>query len=369
MLSAIIKTLFRLSIFVILLPAASNAQTAFGLEDTVADYPCNTNTFFGVSSNSIRELQMNGNAITDMGVITTAPFPSILSAAYANDFMNGSTNRTFYSSVVIPPAIIKYDGVSWVTVASDSTIYHNAGGWGDFLYFQHITTIGQPNTQCISRLLPNGTLQKIFTDTSLVFTVADVETDSAGNVYFFRGPSVGNTSEMTVIDSTGNIVATYAADSTFNLLSFLYGTYFMNGTLYIAHGIIPPVVRPVIINGSTVSLGTAIPLPTVTSYKDMDNCFPSALSSGWAELNRKQKLSCSPNPFIQHTKVKIPPGKVIRSAEIQSVQGHATTLTAMISNEDVTIHANGAAPGIYLLKLVFEEGSTHYCRLVLAGND
>lgn len=369
MLLTVTRNLILIVCFILTSMSFAVGQNTFGLEDSVADYPCNANTFFGVSSNTIRELQMNGSTITDMGLITTAPFSSILAVAYANDFMNGSSNRTFYSCVVIPPSIIKYDGVTWVTVSSDTLLYANAGGWGNYLYFQHVATFGQPNTQCISRLLPNGTMQKIFTDTSLVFTVADIETDSSGNVYFFRGPSIGNTTELTVIDSSGNIVNSYTADSTFNQLSILYGTFFMNGQLFIAHGIIPPVLRPVVINGSTVSLGTSILLPTVTSYKDMDNCFPSNFASGLTELNRKQQLNCSPNPFQQFTRVKIPSGSEVRSAQILSAQGTTSTMSTEITGDEIIVSSHHSAPGVYFLKIQFANGDIHYSRLALAGSE
>ncbi len=111
------------------------AQNYFGQEDSVIDIPCNNNSFYGASSNTIRELQMNGQTIVDMGVVATAPFPTILSMAFANDFMNGSTNRTFYSSIAIPSTILKYTGTSWSTVATDSLIYGNAGGYGDSIYW------------------------------------------------------------------------------------------------------------------------------------------------------------------------------------------------------------------------------------------
>lgn len=346
------------------------AQNFFGQEDSVIDIPCNSNSFYGASANNIRELQINGQNIVDLGIITTAPFPSILAMAYANDFMNGSTNRTFYSSVVAPAAIIKFTGTSWVTVATDSLIYANAGGYGDYLYFQHISPVGQVNDQCISRLLPNGVLQKIFTDTSLTFTVADLEVDSAGNVYFLRGPFISNTTELTVIDSSGNVINSYIADSTFNTLSFLYGMFFMNNQLYLAHGIIPPVIRPLIITGSSVSLGASIALPNVTSYKDMDNCYQQPnISSGTASVpNNEPSIKCYPNPFTRETTINAITTSAIDNVRVFSVHGQQAKFDISIQNSTIKILNNDSPSGVYFVRIQFENKSESYTKIVVSND-
>ena len=344
------------------------AQNFFGQEDSVIDIPCNSNSFYAVSGNTIRELQFTSQGILDMGVITTAPFSSILSMAYANDFMNGSTNRTFYSSIVIPPAIIKYTGTSWNIVATDSLLYANGGGYGDYLYFQHVAPVGQINDQCIARLMPNGVLQKIFTDTSLTYTVADLEVDSVGNVYFLRGPFIGNTTELTVIDSVGNIINSYTADSTFNTLSFLYGMFFMNNQLYLAHGIIPPVVRPLVITGSTVSLGAPVALPTVTSYKDMDNCYQQPnLSSGTAFIpDNNTSLKCFPNPFNGETTITASTNNAIENVCVFSVHGQQADFDINIQNSTVKILNNKAHSGIYFVRIQFENQTESFTKIIVA---
>jgi hypothetical protein len=345
-------------------------QHIFGQEDSVIDIPCNSNSFYGASGNTVRALQMTSQGIVDLGLITTAPFPSILAMAYANDFMNGSANRTFYSSVVVPSAIIKYTGTSWVTIATDSLIYANAAGYGDYLYFQHISPVGQVNDQCIARLLPNGVLQKIFTDTSLTFTVADLEVDSVGNVYFLRGPFISNTTELTVIDSSGNVINSYNADSTFNTLSFLYGMFFMNNQLYVAHGIIPPVVRPLIITGNSVSLGASIPLPNVTSYKDMDNCYQQPnIPSGIAPItNNDFEIRCYPNPFTHETTLTANVSCGIDNVRVFSVHGQPADFDISIQNSAITILNNKTPSGIYFVRIQFENKSTSYTKVIVAND-
>lgn len=346
-----------------------SAQNFFGQEDSVIDIPCNPTSFYGVSANTVRELQITGQNIVDLGIITTAPFPSILAMAYANDFMNGSTNRTFYSSVVAPAAIIKYTGTSWSTIATDSLIYANAGGYGDYLYFQHISPVGQVNDQCISRLLPNGVLQKIFTDTSLTFTVADLEVDSAGNVYFLRGTFVSNTTELTVIDSSGNVINSYIADSTFSTLSFLYGMFFMNNQLYLAHGIIPPVIRPLIITGTTVSLGASILLPTITSYKDFDNCYQQPIVfSGTASLeNDDPSISCYPNPFTHETTITANTSFDIDNVSVFSVHGQLADFDIGIKKSTIKISNKQSLPGIYFVRIVLENKTICYTKVVVSN--
>lgn len=346
------------------------AQNFFGQEDTVIDIPCNPTSFYGVSSNTIRELQITGQNIIDMGVVATAPFPTLMSMAYANDFMNGSTNRTFYSSVAIPSTILKYTGTSWSAIATDSLIFANAGGYGDYLYFQHIAPVGQVNDQCIARLQPNGVLQRIFTDTTLKFTAADIEVDSAGNVYFLRGPFIGNTTELTVIDSSGNVINSYAADSTFNTLSFLYGMFFKNNQLYVAHGIIPPVIRPLIITGNSVSLGASILLPTVTSFIDLDNCFQQPnITSGTASVpNNEPSIKCYPNPFTRETTITATTTSAIANVRVFSVHGQQAKFDMSIQNSTIKILNHDSPSGVYFVRIQFENKSESYTKIIVTND-
>lgn len=181
-------------------------------------------------------------------------FGSMYGLGFAGDFMNGSMNRTFYATHLGSNEVAKYTGNSWVSVANDSNLYHNVAGYGNFLYLQHVATSSVINDQFISRLNSNGTITKIFTDTTLRFTVSDLEIDSAGNIYFFRGPAIGNTTELTVINSAGAIINSYTATASFSNVSTIFGMVFLGKQLYVGQGTTNGQLFPVIISGSTVSL-------------------------------------------------------------------------------------------------------------------
>ncbi|MBK9046918.1 MAG: hypothetical protein IPL74_09475 [Bacteroidetes bacterium] len=150
-----------------------------------------------------------------------------------------------------------------------------------------------------------------------------------------RGTFVSNTTELTVIDSSGNVINSYTADSTFSTLSFLYGMFFMNNQLYLAHGIIPPVIRPLIITGTTVSLGASILLPTITSYKDFDNCYQQPIVfSGTASLeNDDPSISCYPNPFTHETTITANTSFDIDNVSVFSVHGQLADFKIVIFNK------------------------------------
>lgn len=264
------------------------------------DMPCQNTVFYGNAGSAIHRLQFNGTSVTDLGVLTT-PSQNMFGLAYGMDITQGSTSRTLYGSAVNAgfnqSDILRYDGTAWTSVVTDSIIYHNAGAYGSYIYFMHSATSGQPNNQCISRLNANGTLTKIFTDTSLVFSVADLAVDSAGNVYCFRGTSIGATTQLIVLSPAGAILQTYSTN--LNNLNTFYSSMFLNGTLYLGWNTVNGQLFPVNLNGTSASLGTGVPMPAGFSLRDLANCHDSAevVSQGLEEPNQ-EGVNVFPNPSV-----------------------------------------------------------------------
>ena len=314
------------------------------------DMPCQSSVFYGNVGSAVHRLQFNGSSITDLGVLTT-PTQNMFGLAYGMDITQGSTHRTLYGSAANASfnqsEIIRYDGTGWTSIVTDSLIYHNAAAYGPFIYFMHSTVSGQPNNQCISRLNPNGTLTKIFTDTSLIFSVADMAVDSLGNVYFFRGTSIGATTQLVIINAAGTIVQTFTTN--LNNMNTFFGAMFLNGALYLGWNTVNGQLIPVNMNGSVATLGTGIPLPAGISMRDLANCHDSAEVStpvipiGYA----LQDIVVFPNPAVD--------GDFTINVAEEFTALQITDLTGRLMIEQQVqkglVHLHISQPGTYLVSL------------------
>lgn len=272
------------------------ATAYVSLAQPATDLNCQQNVFYGTVGNAIHSLLFSATGVTDLGPVAPSSFSTLNSVAFGNDITQNSSNRTLYSvtqSGLSPCSILRWTGSAWATIVTDSLVYHQAGGYGPFIYFMHAFAFSGPNNQCISRLNANSMLTKIFTDTSLVFTVADLSVDSSGNVYFFRGNTVGATTELTVINPAGNIINNITTN--LNNLSTIFGSMFFNDTLYIGHGATNTQLRPVIISGNSATLGT--PVPIGFSLKDLASCHqPRSNSTEIKDLSFDQSGFIFQNP-------------------------------------------------------------------------
>lgn len=345
-------------LFLVFIVLKSNAcfLNDFGGLDSVADVNCDTTVFYGVVGADVHRLQKVGTIILDIGVIAPSSFGSMYGLGFAGDFVNGSMNRTFYATHLGSNEVTKYTGTSWVSVANDSNLYHNIAGNGNFLYLQHVATSSLINDQFISRLNSNGTITKIFTDTTLKFTVSDLEVDSAGNVYFFRGPAIGNTTELTVMNSAGVIINSYTATASFSNVSTIFGMVFLGKQLYVGQGTTNGQLFPVIISGNTVSLGTPFDLPNNISYKDFDGCHEQVpFTSGLSALNDDLEWSIYPNPTSSAITINI---NFPVEGAIYDVTGSLVKDMNLTSFENV-VDLSDLESGMYIFKI-----GTRYSRII-----
>jgi hypothetical protein len=317
------------------------------------NYFCQQNVFLALEGNAVKELWLTPNSVIDIGtLVPAAPF-TLNSLAYGNDITGNPADRVLYSSTtsgLSPCQIVKYTGASWDTITSDTIVYHQAGAYGPFVYFQHwATSPTLPNDQCIARLTPSGGLIKIFTDTSLRFTVADLAIDSTGNIYCFRGPSVGNTSELIVIDPAGTIINTFTGN--LNNLSTLYGCMFLNDTLYIGWGTTNGMLFPVQFSGSTFALGPGVPTPMGVSYKDLATCHDSIIELEIANQPPSEAINVFPNPFSSDVSFSCDGERILElmiynadGRMLYNTQGYASKISWNgMGNEGLHV-----LPGIYI---------------------
>lgn len=224
----------------------------------IPDMSSEQDYFYASDGAMVRQYTLNAGIITDAGTCTGTYPGNIYSVAYGNDIIHNSTNRTIYASSFsgAEGSIIQWNGNSWDVLHSDSMYYLNGGAYGSYIYYIQYNFSVTPNTQAIVRLQNDGSVDKIFEDNSLIFTVADLAVDSLGNIYCFRGSALGNTSELTVINPNGVIIASYA--TTLNYGMGFYGAMFMDGTLYVGQDLGTSALFPVTYSGTTATMGMPV---------------------------------------------------------------------------------------------------------------
>lgn len=236
----------------------------------VADIPCNDKQVFATVGAAVHSLHVNATDVSDDGVFADSPYSTLFGLAYGNDILQNSDHRTLYSSTqsgLEPCSLLRWNNGIWDIIRVSDTTYHNVAAYGPYIYFQHVKT-ATPNRQHIVRLMPDGSLLPVFTDTSLVFTVSDLAVDTSGNLYVFRGTAIGATTELTVISPQGNILQQYFGN--LNNLSTFFGAFFLDGTLFLGWGTTNSSFFPVILEDNLMMLGAGLSLGF--SAKDLAGC-------------------------------------------------------------------------------------------------
>jgi hypothetical protein len=179
--------------------------------------------------------------------------------------VGGSFSPTFFGQVANSFAFY-YDGSLWVQAsnASSACPAANAGGNGNYLYYN----AGGGN--CIERF-GGTTFTQLYTNPNLMFTVADLAVDDAGNAWCLMGASPPVTDSIIAISPSGQVVYKFP----FNMnTGYCYGCFLLNGILYIAFGsgnlVYPNSLLPVTFTASAAVAG--IPLSFNTYADDLASC-------------------------------------------------------------------------------------------------
>lgn len=330
----------------------------FPLRAQVTDIPCSAGEFYELEGTDIRKLQLTGTTLTNVGIVASITGVNTAGLVYGNDIINNTSHRTFYVSsynfITNVHVIYEYDGTNWDSIATDNIVYHNGAAFGPFVYFQHSKTPNIPNDQCISRLNPNGSLTKIFTDTTLDFTVADIIVDNQGHVYFFRGPSIGNTTELVEIDPSGNIVGTWSTN--LNNLGTLWGAALINNIFYVAWNTANMQLFPLMLTTGTATLGTPISWPVSGSGKDLANCYELE-SSSVNETDLNNAIHFYPNPSADG-QFTLKNAKEGMELIITGIKGELIYKDKISSKGNFTFHID--VPGVYIASLKEEGKLTSY---------
>ena len=257
----------------------------------VTGIPCSPNTFWAISA-GVDQYTLNGNSVT---FNSTVCLPYYGNLAYCNNLDGGSFSPTFYDASDSTAAY--YNGSGWTTGLTANARLFNCGGNGNYLYFEYVPVGTYPKT--IARY--DGTsVTNIYTlpDTSEFISVADLDIDDNGNIWFFTGFPISpyNSDTLNVITPTGQLIKQFPIS--INTLN-AYGSFMLNGTIYIGLGsantVHPNSLIPVYISPIFVYAGNPIPMPAGINYGDLASCNAGSplaiIENGGSEI-----FSLYPNP-------------------------------------------------------------------------
>ncbi|HKR06491.1 MAG TPA: T9SS type A sorting domain-containing protein [Bacteroidia bacterium] len=191
--------------------------------------PCNLNTFWAVTSGQVEEWLIVGTNVVSNGIIVTAQQPGN-SLAFCDNLSGGTFSPTFYCHSFNKSAY--YDGSSWITMPSISNCsLSDAAGAGTHLYYSAY------GLNCIDRFDGTSFVQ-LYSSPNLIFSIADLAVDDAGNAWCLMGFNNPYTDSIVVISPAGQVINQFAFSM--NTING-YGCFLINGLLYVAFGSANPV--------------------------------------------------------------------------------------------------------------------------------
>jgi hypothetical protein len=272
--------------------------TNTGLQNTYQNFsqiggiPCTANSFWATSA-GVDQYSLVGNTVTFLSTVCT---PVYFNLAYCNNLNGGSFSSTFYDA--IDSNVYYYDGSGWPTdpLNGPGRLF-NCGGNGNFLYYSVAGATSYPKS--IARY-DGVSFTTIYTlpDTNQFLSVADLNIDDAGNVWFFTGFPVSpfSSDSLNVVSPSGQLIKQYP----FSLnTANAYGSFMLNGIIYIGLGsgnsIHPNTLIPVTITSTTATAGAPIPMPAGINYADLASC-NAGMPLSVREFTATESFSVYPNP-------------------------------------------------------------------------
>lgn len=307
--------------------------------------PCNQNTFWATSS-GVDEYVLVGATTVFVSTVCT---PLYYNLAYCNNLNGGSFSPTFYDAIDSNAAY--YDGAAWNIIALNGPgRLFNCGGNGSFLYYCVAPANSYPKS--IARY-DGVAFTNIYTlpDTNQFISVADLDVDDAGNVWFFTGFPVApyNSDTLNVVSPSGQLIKQFPFS--YNTLN-AYGSFILNGVIYIGLGSAntfhPNTLIPVTISSTSATAGTPISMPPI-NYADLASCNPG-MPLSVNENHAPEILRIFPNPA--HDVIMITSkNKNKNEYRIVDVNGRVMQLISLsFGNVKAAIHS--LCSGVYFIELI-----------------
>ena len=329
----------------------THQQKNISVLNSMSGIPCNSNSFFATNGINIEEYELVGSTITYLG--TTLQGANQVNLAYCNNLDSGVFSPTFYSSNASSPNY--FDGTNWIT-ASASTLQnlYNPGGHSNFLYYQAAI----PGHQAKKIIRYDGTsLNLVYTTPYPRSLVADLSVDDSDNLWFLTMSDTLNaiSDSIFVLSPSGQITKRFSF--VYNLYNS-YGSFLLNGTLYIGLGSVNPVspnsLLPITIVLDSAIAGSPINFPASAGFYDLASCNPG-LPTFVTELTLENNYSLFPNPTS--TLIKITSNEYSRNEyKIFNING-VKLGESIITNERITsIDVHLLSSGIYYLECKNDKG-------------
>lgn len=324
-------------------------QNSFPDFSQAGGFPCSPNTFWATSG-GVDQYTLTGNTAT---FVSTVCVPYLYSLAYCNNLNGGAFSPTFYDCIDSTAAY--YDGSGWTQIPLQGPgRLFNCGGNGNFLYYCVAPATSWANA--IARY-DGVSFTTIYTlaDTNQFISVADLNIDDAGNVWFFTGPfALFTTDTLNVVSPSGQLLKQFPFS--FNTLS-AYGSFMQNGIIYLGLGSANPVhpntLLPLIIGLNTVTMGTPVPMPSTINYGDLASCNAGTPLSV-EEYAVQADFSLFPNPATDVLTITSA-GQLKNECKIIDVNGSVVQALSVSSKKaEADIHLLEA--GVYLIELTNSKG-------------
>jgi hypothetical protein len=320
---------------------------------------CGANSFWACGYDSVLEYQITGDSVTLVGGYAKG---TAFSLAYCNNLNGGSFSPTFYSSYQNTQYM--YNNGTWDSIGSSEYQLINAGGYGDYLYYQ-----GGIVSQTSIIRYQNAAFNVIFQDSG-IFTSAAIAVDSTGNVWFEGGYSFDTMTYIEAISPSGQILKHYPVDTFIS--GNAYGAFFMGDTLYIGFGSNNPTYPNKLI-GYTFSQDIAtivdtINMPGVTFLSDLSSCSPGAPlggPSGISRVNTSPKFNIYPDPAIDQITITIDENLPNRNATISDISGRIVS-SVYLKNAKTIVDVSDYADGIYFVSVPNANGDKMIRKLIVA---
>jgi len=312
----------------------------------IENLECKVNVFWGFNINyQLVQFSINGNNITSDGIIATSvPGRSL---AVCNNLNGGSLSPTFYTSNINDTTIKYYDGdANWIAInQTPQHIPYNAGGFGNYLYFQQNGALPH-----YIEKYDGVSFSSIYYLDSLSFSVADIAVDDCGNIWCFTGISLSASQYIDVISPTGQLIKRY----NFNInTDNAYGCFLLDGTLYLGlgswHPIYPNTIVPIHFTPDSAYTNTPLSMPN--GYEgDLASCNPGSPLL-IKEQPKVSDFNLYPNPFSTSSQISF--DKTYQSLDLSlfDLQGKIIQQKSYHDCNKITLDRAGIANGFYFLRV------------------
>jgi len=267
---------------------------------------CKENSIWTVDlSGNILQWQLISNQMVFVDTIMVSS--PVSSLAFCNSLNPSTIQRTFYGANAYTGTDVYYfDGSAWQTLTFPGfPSMSNAGGYRDYLFYSAVGT-GASYLNEIYRYDGNAmTLLRHLT--GRYFSFADLSIDETGTIWCLTGPYPLTADSVVAYDTAGNQLTSYPLNLD---VTHGYGSFLMNGKLYLAFGsgnpVYPSSLVGISFNTGQAVISNVIPFPN-SDFVDIAGCNPGFMTiTGIEEQGIADRIKIGPNPFTSELHIELP---------------------------------------------------------------